>query len=142
MREAGVELRIEPRLVERDELPEVDPLVATGGDQMTAVGGEEDGADFPLGLFERVEAEPVAGPPQLDCLVGAGRGEELGRRMPGEIEDGAVMDIDRANEVAGGDIPEPNRPVVAGGGQKRAVGGELGVVEEIAMAAEGPHQRA
>ena len=62
--------------------------------------------------------------------------------MPGEIEDGAVVNIDRADEFAGGDIPEPDRPVVAGRGQKRAVGGELSIVEEIAMAVEGTDQRA
>ena len=142
MCEAGVELRVEPRLVERDELPEVDSLVATGSDQMAAVGGEEDGADLPLRLFERVEAGAVACPPQLHRLVGARRGEELAGGMPGEIEDGAVVDIDRSDEVAGGDIPELDRPVVAGRGEERAIGGELGVVEEIAMAAEGPDERA
>ena len=62
--------------------------------------------------------------------------------MPGEIEDGTVVDIDRADEFAGGDIPELDRPVVAGRGEERAIGGELGVVEEIAMAAEGPDERA
>ena len=51
------------------------------------------------------------------------------------VEDGAVVAVDGENGFSGRDVPKDDFPVVAGGGQEFAVGGEFGVVEDIAVLA-------
>ena len=62
--------------------------------------------------------------------------------MPGQIEHGAVVDVDRPHEGAVGHVPELDRAVVPRGGERRPVGGEFSVVEQVAMRAERPHEPA
>ena len=91
----------------------MNPLVAAGSDHLRAVGGEEHGVNVALRLAEGVEPLAVGDPPELDGLIAARRGEHAPSWMPGEIEDGGVVDVDFAEERAVGNVPEPDRAVVA-----------------------------
>ena len=94
----GMEWRIDRRGIDRHKLPEMDPFVAAPADHVLPVGRERDGEHLPLRLIERVEPHAVAGPPKLDRLVGARRPEQFSTRVPGEVEDRPVVDVDRTKQ--------------------------------------------
>ena len=138
----GKERRIDRRGIDRHELPEVDPFVAAPADHVLPVGREHYGEHLPLRLIERVETHAVAGPPELDRLVGARRTEQRSTRVPGEVEDRPVVDVNRTKQRPIGHIPELDRTVVARSGKKFPVGREFGVIEHVAVAAERADQAA
>ena len=119
----------------------MDLLVAAGSDDIPAVGRELNCIDFRLRFFQRIEAEAVAGPPQLHCFIGAGGGEDFSGGMPGEIEDRTVVNIDRAEQPAVSHVPEFDGTVIARRGERCAVGGKLGVKKLIAVAVKGAEHR-
>ena len=111
----------------------MDAAIATRGDDVPAVGREIHGEHLGLRLLQRVEPHAIRDAPELHGLVGAGRREDLSRRMPGEVEDGAVVHVDRSQERAVGHVPEFHRPVVSGGGQNRAIRRKFGVAQQVAV---------
>ena len=138
--EPRVQRWVARRGVKRNDRPEMNPLVAARRDHVPAVGGERHGRHLRQRLLECVETDAVGRPPELHRLVSTRGSEKLPGRMPGEVEDRPVVDVNRAEQRAVGDVPELDRPVIAGRGQRLLVGREFGVVEKVAVAAERPDE--
>ena len=138
--EPRVPRRVARRGLKRNDRPEMNPLVAARRDHVPAVGRECHGKHLRQRLLERVETDAVGRPPELHRLVSTRGSEKLPGRMPGEVEDRPVVDVDRAEQRAVGNVPELDRPVIAGRRQRQLVGGEFGVVEEVSMAPERPDE--
>ncbi len=142
MGEARDERRIESGLGARNKLPEVQPLVRAGADDVLAVRGEMHGRHFAVRLVQRVEPLAVRDAPELDRFVRAGRGEHVAGRMPCQVMDGAFVDVDRLQKRSISEPPQPDDAVVSRGGELRAVRRNLGVREHVAMLPEFADDRA
>ena len=101
-----------------------------------AVGAERAGVFGFERLGKRVHPLAVLDPPDLAGVVGAGTHQEAAVGTEGHVIDRAGVPFQRTEQLAGSGVPHLDLLVVAAGGQPHAVGRELGVVEDVAMAGE------
>ena len=111
-------------------------LVTACGQHPVASWGEQHPVDLRLRLRQRVEPQPIGSPPELHRLISTGRSQQPTAGVPGQIEDSAVVDGVFPVQAAVGHPPDFHRRVIASGRQQAAIGGELRVIEEIAVALE------
>ncbi len=112
----------------------MDPLVTACRNHLGAVGREADLPHLCLRLAERIEPLAIGDPPEFDGLVATGGGQDATVGMPGEVEDGCVVDSDLPQQRGVGRIPKSDRAIVSSGREQAAVRRELSVVEQIAVA--------
>ncbi len=122
MCEARLEDGVDGRGGARLEIPDSDAAIVACAEDELSVCGEPNSELFALWLVERIQTLSVADAPQFDCLIGTGGGEHLAVGREGNMEDSAVVSLER---VDGSDVlrmEEGNSPVVPADSYPIAVG--------------------
>ena len=111
-------------------------LSAPRGDDRAAVGAERAGVFGFERLRQRIHALAVGDAPDLAGVVGTRAHEEAAVGTETNIVDRAGVPFQGAQVLGGSRVPELDLLVIAAGGEHLAIGGELGIVEDVAVALE------
>src|SRR6478672_4812187 len=122
MSELGKQQRVLAFLCVRRNSPHANAVIDARRCEACTVGTERESVKFLLRFFKRVQATAFCNIPHLDGAVATGTGEHFAISTESQLEDRAIVTVERAQFVAGRDIPELNSVVVAARREQLTIG--------------------